>query len=141
MDNRVTFVTFNYDVSLENQLFRALCAIEQFSKGDVVKLFFDESRFIHIYGKVRDDAIASPPEFDLDILDGPSLSTINRAVNFGERVKLLDTVYEASKSIRTIAPSEKSHTQEVQRAIEAIREANCIYIFWDTVSMRIIAGF
>ncbi|MGB8325158.1 MAG: hypothetical protein WCE52_19535 [Candidatus Acidiferrum sp.] len=61
-------------------------------------------------------------------MSGPSLSATHRGVNFEERGKLLDTVYEASKSIRTMAPFEKSLSEDVAKAIEAIREANCVYI-------------
>jgi hypothetical protein len=132
LNNKVTFVTFNYDVSLEFQLFQGLSAIAQFAGGNTVRRFFEGSRFIHIYGKVREDATAPPPSFDLDLLGG---------VNFGgpkpqpgppqlwnATIALFDTVYEASKGIRTIAPHEKTVDPVVETARRAVADASCVYI-------------
>ena len=112
LNNKVTFVTFNYDVSLEYQLFLGLSALDQFSTNDLVKSFFSDDRFIHIYGKVREKAIAAPPTFDLNLLDGASIPRTNISsqdphVIYPQINSLFDTIYEASKSIRTIAPYEK----------------------------------
>jgi hypothetical protein len=51
--NNVSFVTFNYDTSLEYELYRSLRAISQFSEGNVIDKFFEGDRFIHVYGKIR----------------------------------------------------------------------------------------
>jgi hypothetical protein len=51
--NKVSFITFNYDVSLEYELYHSLKAIAQFSEGNVINKFFEEDRFIHVYGKIR----------------------------------------------------------------------------------------
>jgi hypothetical protein len=51
--NRVSFVTFNYDVSLETALRNGLRHIQMFNEKDVDK-FLDGSRILHVYGKVRD---------------------------------------------------------------------------------------
>ncbi len=64
--NRVTFITFNYDMSLEKRLFEGLSHTAYFSKEDV-SAFFDKNRIIHIYGQVREriDAQWSPMETSL----------------------------------------------------------------------------
>jgi len=55
LKNNVTFVTFNYDVSLERELYEGLSSIEMFARAtDVPKRFFSDDRFLHVYGKVRD---------------------------------------------------------------------------------------
>jgi hypothetical protein len=144
LDNKVTFITFNYDVSLEYQIFRGLSALAQFSENDTIDRFFDESRFIHIYGKVRDNAIAQPPPFDLDLLGGPSRNPKTQpgppsGKNQTDRLilstslwtattALFDTIYDASKGIRTIAPNEKTVDAKVKCARNAIADANCVYI-------------
>src|SRR5664279_2834055 len=47
LQNRVSFVTFNYDVSLETKLRNGLDHIQLFSKDDISK--FLSGRVIHIY--------------------------------------------------------------------------------------------
>ena len=129
--NNVTFITFNYDVSLEFQLFRGLSAIAQFAGGDTVRQFFNGNRFIHTYGKVRDDAIAQPSFFDLDLLGGLTFSPKPQPGPpklWDDTKALLDTIYEASKGIRTIAPHEKTVAPAVKSAQRAVADANCVYI-------------
>jgi hypothetical protein len=132
LNNKVTFVTFNYDVSLEFQLFQGLSAIAQFAQGNTVRQFFDGSRFIHIYGKMREDATAPPPPFDLDLLGGMTLGAPKAQPGppqlWNAANTLFDTVYEASKGIRTIAPHEKTVGPAVESARRAIADANCVYI-------------
>jgi hypothetical protein len=130
--NNVTLVTFNYDVSLEYQLFCGLSSIRQFvSEQDVIREFFGDGRFIHIYGKLRDDAIAEPPPFNLAlfgdgvILPGPEPPAPQLWI---QTKTFFDTVYDASLRIRTIAPREKTIDPGVQAARRAIEEASCVYI-------------
>jgi hypothetical protein len=132
LDNKVTFVTFNYDVSLEFQLFQGLSAIAQFAEGNIIRQFFEGSWFIHIYGKMREDATAPPPSFDLDLLGGMTLGAPKAqpgpAQLWNAANALFDTVYEASKGIRTIAPLEKTVEPAVECARQAIADASCVYI-------------
>jgi hypothetical protein len=131
LDNNVTFVMFNYDVSLEYQLYLGIRAIQQFAGTEFVDKFFDESRFIHIYGRIRQGQIATPPIFDLALLEGLTFGVITspEATTFWSETKnLLDTIYEASKGIRTIAPNEKIISPDVERAKQAITEAKYVYI-------------
>jgi hypothetical protein len=144
--NKVTFVTFNYDVSLEYQLLRGLSSLAHFAGGDTVRQFFEGNRFIHIYGKVREDAIAPPPSFDLDLLGGVTLDgpKAQRGPPYlwNDTKALLDTIYEASKGIRTIAPHEKTVEPAVESARRAIADANCVYILgygFDENNSRLLA--
>ena len=59
LSNKVNFITFNYDVSLEHHLFKALSSISMFNETDIKH--FLTGRFIHIYGKIREDPFDSPP--------------------------------------------------------------------------------
>jgi hypothetical protein len=130
--NNVSFLTFNYDVSLELRLFRALSDIAQFSGNNNVTKFFENDRIIHIYGKIREKPMATPPQFNLELFGGdftagpqpqpgpPKLWIATKA--------LFDTIYEASKGIQTIAPFEKTHSDAVNLARRKISEASRVYI-------------
>jgi hypothetical protein len=130
LNNKVTFITFNYDVSLEFQLFKGLSKLALFYPSDAVTQFFADSRFLHIYGKIRKDLLADPPAMDFAVLGGitgpqsqpgpPQLWIATKA--------LFDMIYEASKTIRTIAPHEKTIDSTVNAARRVIAEASCIYI-------------
>jgi hypothetical protein len=61
LSNKVTFVTFNYDVSLELTIKRALQHIEMFEDNDVQK-FFGPDRVLHIYGEIR--PVTAPLSFN-----------------------------------------------------------------------------
>jgi hypothetical protein len=131
LNNKVTFITFNYDVSLEYQLFRGLSALQQFSGNDTIRRFFEGNRFIHIYGKVREDALAEPAPFNLGFIGGSlhgAPPEPNSATYSNDIESFFDTIYEASKGIRTIAPHEKTVEAAVECARRAIAEANCVYI-------------
>jgi hypothetical protein len=127
LDNKVTFVTFNYDVSLEYQLFKALSAIEHFSKGNLVEQFLEGNRVTHVYGKLREEPTNEPPRINLNLFGGgvPQLSPPDL---WTETKALFDTVYTASQQIRTMAPHEKIIDPAVEAARRAIADANCIYI-------------
>jgi hypothetical protein len=127
LDNKVTFVTFNYDVSLEYQLFKALSAIEHFSKGNLVEQFFGGDRIIHVYGKLREKAVDEPPLINLNLFSG-GVRQLSPPDLWTETKALFDTVYTASQQIRTIAPHEKIIYPAVEAARRAIVEANCVYI-------------
>jgi hypothetical protein len=131
--NNVSFVTFNYDVSLEYELYRSLKAISQFSEGNVIDKFFEGDRFIHVYGKIRQNAVGDLPHKTLDLFAKPVIEPNNPSTtSFAEASQkfnnLLDVSYEASKTIRTIAPHEKTTSSEIEKAKNAIMNANCVYI-------------
>jgi hypothetical protein len=128
LKNDVSFVTFNYDVSLELALHRGLRHIELFQEADVSK-FLGGDRILHIYGKVRDvppiethalnyphSAPANPPEAEL-----PSYQS--------EAKVFYDTIYNASKGLRVIDPKDKeTNRQVIEAAREVIERAKCVYI-------------
>jgi hypothetical protein len=121
----VTFITFNYDVSLERRLYSALASITQFASDEgVIPKFFAASRFIHIYGRLREVPESEPPEF---IFEVPA--TQKSEVKYWTAWKqLLDAAFAASQEIRTIAPYEKFEDRNVESARRAIQEAACVHI-------------
>jgi hypothetical protein len=130
LNNKVTFVTFNYDVSLEYQLYKGLSKLAQFSTpDDLLALFFAGTRFLHIYGKIRDNPLGQPSRFDTSLYDG-SRAQPGPPGLWRDMKALFDTAYAASKSIRTIAPYEKALDIDptLEAAKSALRAASCIYI-------------
>ena len=130
--NKVTFITFNYDVSLEYELYHSLKAISQFSEGNVIEKFFEGDRFLHIYGKIRQDFTSGIRKGLLDILARqimePAFARTSFIETHKEFVDGLNIAYEASKTIRTIAPYEKTTSTEIAKARKAIADASCVYI-------------
>ncbi len=51
-ENKVSFITFNYDTSLEYKIYQSLSNTEVIN-SDICNGFINEDRFIHIYGKVN----------------------------------------------------------------------------------------
>jgi len=129
LQSRVKFVTFNYDVSLEYHLFRGLSALKLFAKDDTISSFFDD-RVIHVYGKIRENALEQPRPLTYGLFRDVNIFPMVQvgAPDLWPMAKeFFDTVYEASKGIRIIAPSEKLNPS-VELAARAIEEAGCIYI-------------
>jgi hypothetical protein len=96
--NKISFVTFNYDVSLEAYLKAGLQHIQMFDESDV-ETFLDGSRIVHIYGKVRD--------FNLG---RAQVKWPNANPNDNSRIdfcNFLGVVYSASKGLRVIDPHDK----------------------------------
>jgi hypothetical protein len=127
-NNDVSFITFNYDVSLEHTLYDGLSSIELFKKEDINK-FFSESRVTHVYGKVRN----CPPNFKpLNI--APTLGFAPRYVDreteyMAEYRQLLDDVFDASKTIRVIDPHDKeTDNQQILIARTMLTNAKLVYI-------------
>lgn len=115
INNQISFVTFNYDVSLERQIYGFLKATEFFDGTSIPENFCSDERFIHVYGKIREKAYEqlNPKAYRGVFEDKP----------------ILDLAYEASKLIRTIAPYEKtSNNSELQKAQLAIQKAEQVFI-------------
>lgn len=116
--NKVQFVTFNYDVSLEQALFSGLKNIEMFEEKDILEFLKTEGRFVHMYGSIRPDPFA-----DLQPLGDPDNSDI------AFLTPILNAAYEASKGIKTIDPDNKHADQRsIESARTAIAEAKDVYI-------------
>jgi hypothetical protein len=127
--NKVTFVTFNYDVSLEYRLYKGLTAISQFGDDEaIMKRFFSDGRFLHIYGRLREIPYNDPPPIDPDFVPGQPTSSDRGPLHWAKCKELFDRCYEVSKQIRTIAPFEKVEDENVKAARRATNAASCVYI-------------
>ena len=127
--NSVSFVTFNYDVSLEHALRNGLKHIQMFDEKDVAT-FLGGSRIIHIYGKIR-EATAAAARVDWDVQNqDPEQFGGTQLVNFQDKMrKILDVAYSASKGLRVIDPNDKgADDTEIMVAQAAISNAKRIFV-------------
>lgn len=125
LTNKVRFITFNYDASLEYHLFRALTAIDLFEQADVER-FLGEDRTVHIYGSVH-SGIPS----DNDMIDEDAAKKLGDPFTspFGSRKALLDRCWNAAQNLRTIEPHDKEQDEAaLRRARQWIDEAAVLYI-------------
>jgi len=128
-DNHVSFITFNYDISLEHLMFEGLSAMRRFDQ--VAHPFvLNSDRFIHIYGNLRpqNNLISAPPEI---VKQCPARTRADRVGNDAQIfTSLLNTVYEASKGIDIIAPEKATAepSAAIVKARRRIDEAEVIYI-------------
>ena len=134
VDNRVTFVTFNYDISLENAIHQRLSLTKFFAdKPDCIKKFFRNERFLHVYGSVPNRLspndpvskalIASCENDHPERLDARTQATRVRFDN------ILNAAYAASQSLLTIERTDKHDNVDIlATAIRAIAQAKIIYI-------------
>ena len=111
LKNKVSFVTFNYDVSLENRLYKALSAIEFFPSSVVEEFLYREDLVIHMYGKIRSD----PYE---DLLFGKFPQINDTKGNQVSRMnKRLDAAWEAAQSLLVMAPKASSIDADIQELV------------------------
>jgi hypothetical protein len=116
--NKVSFLTFNYDVSLELTLNNGLSANSHFDRSDVDD-FFKAGRITHVYGRVRDPVDARRIDFE-------TLKRM-RSIDHAAR-EAIDEVYRLSKGIRVIDPNDKGADE---RALEFARNqvANAAIVY------------
>jgi hypothetical protein len=131
LDNEVRFITFNYDTSLEYQLYRGLSAIDLLNVADVER-FLNEERFLHVYGCVHPQI---PTENDaVDVVVAANLGhdfrqPIGHAEEFGTRKIFLDHCLRAAENLRTIDPNDKEENEaSLNRAKEWIDAAAVVYV-------------
>ncbi|MGV7219230.1 hypothetical protein [Bradyrhizobium sp. UFLA05-112] len=108
--NKVSFVTFNYDTSLETRLHSGLRHHELFSPTDIEK-FLGGSRIIHVYGRLANsqpDAIPWSVEDD----DPLGFNESNWGDYHGDFARLLDAIHDASTDLRVIDPDNKDADAE-----------------------------
>ena len=126
--NKVTFITFNYDISLEQSLHKGLQHIQLFENEDV-KSFFSSDRFLHIYGAIRPEVRASKIDFTTQDTDTDHLSWEEKPAYQTNYRELLDQIYEASRGLRVIDPHNKGADQKlIETARRAILAAKSVYI-------------
>jgi hypothetical protein len=127
LKNKVSFVTFNYDTSLEARLHGGLRHIELFAPSDIEK-FLGGSRIIHVYGKLANsqpDAIPWSVEKD----DPDKFNEFNWGDYHMNFAKLLDAIHDASADLRVIDPHNKgSDVENVQIARTQIVHAKRLFI-------------
>jgi hypothetical protein len=131
--NAVTFVTFNYDKSLEYYLFQALSSNDVFTEADV-EAFLQEMRIVHVYGSISSTI---PRESDFSDDDYSTSQMLGDAFHdpldvdaeFSSRKAFLDKCLLASESLRLIDPQEKDREDDsISMAKEWISAAKVVYI-------------
>lgn len=122
LENDVSFVTFNYDVSLERVLKEGLSCIQFFQDdNNVVNQFLTPGRFLHLYGKVRQDPFSRPQQIDFALPSGKGKRS--------QWLKLImDAAYIASQGIRTIHEEKNKDPDTINEARERIRDASDVFI-------------
>lgn len=118
-ENRVKFVTFNYDLSLEKNLYQSLSENDFFPDKDVINTFLGEDRVVHVYGMMADNNYQPASiRFQGDFLN-----------KMTEWKDMLDPAYIASEGLLTIAPGDKIKDKtSLELAGKAIREAEEVFI-------------
>ncbi len=117
LNNKVDFITFNYDLSLESRLSSGL-KVHSFFEGKNIDAFLNQ-HIHHLYGKVRDDGIAN-------IILPSSVNDRNYQQNFRD---FLNQITAASKGIKTISPIEKGEDKiTFQKAKDILSKAKVVYI-------------
>lgn len=124
-NNHVSFITFNYDVSLDYGLYTGLSALQRFNDGDTIDKYLN-GRIIHVYGKIRERPFDEPPPFDLGVVQS---GTSRPEHYWRQRLIALDRVYEASQGLKVISPGKAtSNSDEISIAKAMISKATVVYI-------------
>jgi hypothetical protein len=126
--NKVHFVTFNYDVSLDRALHQGLRHIQLFEPENIAE-FLDVGRVMHVYGKVREDPSGPPPALNWSeqSRDPQGLGPDALAKYFSDYKTFLDQIYAASQGIRVIDPK-KTDKDVIDAATKSIAKAERVYI-------------
>jgi hypothetical protein len=122
--NKVTFITFNYDVSLEHRLFLGLKANEFFLESH--RNTFFENLIFHVYGKVRNYGFE-----DQKFGDFSSWSQIQNTAGLCEKIlkENADKAWDAAQGIATIPELKQKNSEVIREAKEKIVNAKNVYIF------------
>jgi hypothetical protein len=150
LSNDITFVTFNYDVSLENYLYKGLHAIDLFEKqGAIIEKFLNKNRVLHVYGKVRENPFENskfgtlgdqnnyvehiaedfaklPPDTDYNSVDRV-YSDYCKSYHPYYR-EAFSMAYQSSKNLRTIGSTKNNDDAVIKAACGEIEKAKIIYI-------------
>src|SRR5262245_54305569 len=121
LKNAVTFITFNYDTSLERAITEGLGAIEMFPQDTVTK-FLDGHRLIHVYGQVGRNQSAKCSWV-------PCPSASSGMGHIEAFIKMINLAFDASAGIKTIAPDSKTeNVRELEFARTSLSRAQRVYI-------------
>jgi hypothetical protein len=118
--NRVSFVTFNYDISLEIFLRDALFHTEIFDVIDV-EAFLGDNRIIHVYGALKSPRPPQPLRLQ-SLHHDPNIKRLNDALTFW------DEAHFRSKDIRVIDPLDKVADEVIEGVRNRIVNAERGYI-------------
>lgn len=133
LSNKVSFITFNYDVSLERSLYEGMQHIEAFDQNDIDK-FISSDYFHHIYGQIHKDFKNEEDIlslFDSDRILGRNREATNPIIALRDA---LNISHQYSQNIFTIEDcdkieGDKNKCKDIQEiAINKIDKARNIYI-------------
>jgi hypothetical protein len=130
LNNKVNFITFNYDTSLECRLFEALTALDILNPDDV-RRFLTEDRIIHVYGSVHSTIPTEEDRIDIRVAKALHVGSSDRSIaqDIKDRKLLLDKCWCASQSLLTIDPHNKGQNEEaLKRARGWISNAGIVVI-------------
>jgi hypothetical protein len=131
LKNDVHFVTFNYDTSLEYNLFQGLRSIDLFELADVDK-FLQHDRIVHVYGSVHASIPSDADAIDLDTagnLGGEFMSPLYPDREFQPKKLFLDRCLEASANLLTVDPHDKEDdVGSLKTARNWIENSGLVYI-------------
>jgi len=135
--NDVSFVTFNYDTSLERRLQSGLANTQRFEPQDIERFLTEKGRITHVYGSIG-TGLEKQPIADLNLpesgsVDGDKAIAIMNYLNFA---------FKASLGLRTVdGPDKDENKADLALASEKILAARLIYIlgygFDDTNNRRL----
>lgn len=117
--NDVYFITFNYDRSLEVQLFSALNAIEMFDHADIIK-FMNDQRVVHVYGTIHQSISTANNDKSVPGAKTMGARFSNDLAALAAEKEYLDRSFDASNGIRTIDPHDKRDEHTLQTAADLI---------------------
>ena len=153
LKNRVHFVTFNYDSSLERSISEALKSIDLFNEADVEE-FLSEGRIIHVYGAVGGENVTDEEfqytcgqnYFSREWLTNRNAGQPRDLFDIKEECdvfcRFINLAYAASRGIRTINLEDKDEeASQIENAKQHIAGSRVVYIlgygFDDENSKRI----
>jgi hypothetical protein len=126
--NKVSFVTFNYDGSLERRLGDSLRQIQILQEEDIKK-FLSGTRIVHVYGRIGHISHHSL-NWSIQDVNPFTIGDFNaRATYHGDICTLLENIYGAATDIRVIDPHNKgSDADIISIARRQIAEAQRVFI-------------
>jgi hypothetical protein len=123
LNNRVRFITFNYDNSLEKRLEQALSANNVLSR-EHISAFLAGGRIIHMYGALKD--VPPPKREDFDAL-GQNFVSYGSTLEINMANALVDKWHLAAEEIQVIDPHTKDLGAAGTAAKAVMESASRIY--------------
>lgn len=123
LNNRVKFITFNYDRSLERTLQQSLAAVGMLN-GIHIDAFLRNDRIIHLYGELASHVAVRSAGYQA--LEG-TFKSAGAIQRISDANALIDIWHAASSNIRVIDPHTKTKAEELEPAQSAIVQADAIY--------------